>query len=112
MFDSLPDDYKTVFRYAPKVASAEVSWKILDAYSKAYLDLRDSQKVSFIETPESILKAQLEAWDKVIAQKGAENEFFRKVLESQKEYMKRVVGYQLKFDVPANLAYAHFFGQA
>ena len=84
----------------------------MDAYSKAWEDLRDNKKVSFIKTPESVLKAQLEAWDKVIQQKGAENPFFTKVLDSQKAYMKRVVGYQLRFEVPSQLAYEHFFGKA
>jgi TRAP-type mannitol/chloroaromatic compound transport system substrate-binding protein len=94
------------------VASAEMTWKILDVDSSAYVELRDKRKVSFVKTPDDILKAQLDAWDKVIAQKGADNAFFMRVLDSQKDYMKRVVGYQIKFDVPSTLAYEHFFGQA
>jgi TRAP-type mannitol/chloroaromatic compound transport system substrate-binding protein len=89
-----------------------MSWQTIDLYSKAYEELRDKRGVKFIETPRDILRAQLDAWDKVIEQKGAENAFFRKVLDSQKAYMKRVVGYQLKFEVPADLAYEHFFGKA
>jgi TRAP-type mannitol/chloroaromatic compound transport system substrate-binding protein len=112
VFDGLPAQYQAVLRYAPKAASAEMSWKILDLYSKAYEDLRDNRGVKFIETPKEILQAQLNAWDTVIEQKGGQNPFFKKVLDSQKEYMKRVVGYQLKFDVPAELAYQHFFGKA
>ena len=112
VFDGLPEQFKTVLRYAPKVASAEMTWKILDVYSQAYLDLRDKRAIKFIETPRDILQAQLDAWDKVIAQKSQENPFFAKVLDSQKAYMRRVVGYQIKFDVPADLAYQHFFGKA
>jgi hypothetical protein len=48
----------------------------------------------------------------VIGQKTQENPFFAKVLESQKAYMKRVVGYQVKFEAPSQLAYEHFFGKA
>jgi len=112
VFDGLPPQYQAVLRYAPKVASAEMTWQTIDLYSKAYEELRDKRKIKFIETPREILKAQLDAWDTVIAQKGAENEFFRKVLDSQKQYMKRVVGYQIKFEAPADLAYEHFFGKA
>jgi TRAP-type mannitol/chloroaromatic compound transport system substrate-binding protein len=112
LYDSLPEHYRKAFQYAGKVAAAEMTWHIMDAYSKAYVDLRDNKKVSFIKTPDSVLKAQLEAWDKVIAQKGAENPFFTRVLDSQKEYMKRVVGYQIKFEVSPELAYEHFFGKA
>ena len=112
LYDSLPENYRKAFYYAGKVAAAEMTWHIMDAYSKAYVDLRDNKRVNFIKTPDSVLKAQLEAWDKVIQQKGAENPFFKKVLDSQKEYMKRVVGYQIKFDVSPQLAYQHFFGEA
>jgi TRAP-type mannitol/chloroaromatic compound transport system substrate-binding protein len=111
-FDALPEPAKIALRYAPKVLSAEFTWKIMDAYSQAYVDLRDNKGVKFIETPVDILQAQLTAWDQVIAQKTQENPFFAKVLESQKAYMKRVVGYQVKFEAPSELAYEHFFGKA
>jgi len=111
VFDGLPKQYQAVLRNAPKVACAEMTWQTIDLYSKAYEDLRDNRNIKFIETPREILQAQLDAWDKVIAQKGADNEFFRKVLDSQKKYMKRVVGYQLKFEAPTELAYEHFFGK-
>jgi TRAP-type mannitol/chloroaromatic compound transport system substrate-binding protein len=112
VFDGLPPQYQAVLRYAPKVASAEMTWKTLDLYSAAYVELRDKRGIKFIETPRDILKAQLDAWDKVIAQKSAENEFFRKVLESQKAYMQRVVGYTIRFEAPSDMAYEHFFGKA
>jgi TRAP-type mannitol/chloroaromatic compound transport system substrate-binding protein len=112
LFDTLPQQYQNAFRYAGKITAAEMTWSIMDAYSKAWLDLRDNKKVRFIKTPDSVLKAQLDAWDKVIEQKSAENPFFAKVLDSQKAYMKRVVGYQIKFEVSPELAYQHFFGDA
>lgn len=111
-FDALPEAAKTALRYAPKVLSAAFTWKIMDAYSQSYEELRDTKGVKFVETPPDILQAQLKAWDQVAAQKSQENPFFAKVLESQKSYMKRVVGYQIKFEAPAQLAYEHFFGKA
>ncbi len=111
-YDALPDVAKMALRYAPKVLSAEFTWKTMDAYSQSYLDLRDNKGVKFIETPADVLQAQLRAWDQVAEQKSKENPFFAKVLESQKTYMKRVVGYQIKFDVSSAMAYEHFFGKA
>ncbi|MFN0041523.1 MAG: TRAP transporter substrate-binding protein [Burkholderiales bacterium] len=111
-FDALPEVSKMALRYAPKILSSEFTWKAVDAYSKAYIDLRDNKGVKFIETPADILQAQLLAWDQVIAQKSKENAFFAKVLESQKAYMKRVVGYQIKFEASSQMAYEHFFGKA
>lgn len=111
VFDGLPEAHKIALQYAPKIVSGEMTWMILDAYSKAYEDLRDNKGVRFIETPPEILRAQLDAWDKVAAQKSQENPFFAKVLDSQRTYMKRVIGYQIKFDSPADIAYQHSFGK-
>ncbi|MFN0317341.1 MAG: TRAP transporter substrate-binding protein, partial [Burkholderiales bacterium] len=110
-FGALPEVSKMALRYAPKVLSSEFTWKIMDAYSQSYLDLRDNKGVKFIESPVDVLQAQLKAWDQVAEQKSKENPFFAKVLESQKSYMKRVVGYQIKFEASPSMAYEHFFGK-
>lgn len=111
LYETLPEVTKMALKYATKVLSAEFTWKTMDAYSTAYEDLRDNKGVKFIETPEDILRAQLKAWDEVAAQKAKDNPFFQKVLDSQKGYMKRVVGYQIKFEAPQTMAYEHFFGK-
>ncbi len=59
-------------------------------------------------TPDSVLQAQLAAWDKVIAAQSAEP-FFAKVVESQKAWAKRVVGMQFEMEVDQKTAYDHFF---
>lgn len=111
-WDGLPELYRKVLRIASKAANTEMQWKTLDVYSQKYEEMRDKRGVKFIETPAEILQAQLNAWDKVIAEKSAENPFFAKVLESQKTFMKRVIGYRMKFEVDPDLAYRHFFGKA
>ncbi|MBI1394527.1 MAG: C4-dicarboxylate ABC transporter [Betaproteobacteria bacterium] len=112
VFEGMPESYRAILRYAARAASADMSWKVLDAYSRAYDDMRTRQGVKFIETPQEVLNLQLDAWDKVIADRVDANPFFAKVLESQKQFMKRVVGYQVKFTVSPKLAYQHFFGEA
>lgn len=112
VFDGLSAAHQAALRYAPKVMCAEMGWTVLDLCSKAYENLRDNKKVRFIESPPDVLRAQLQAWEKVAARKSEENPFFAKVLASQKQYMKRVVGYQIKFDNPMEMAYQHFFGKA
>jgi TRAP-type mannitol/chloroaromatic compound transport system substrate-binding protein len=111
-WNGMPELYRNVLRIAAKAASADMHWKTLDLYSRAYEEVRDKRGVRFVETPADVLQAQLKAWDKVIEEKSAANPFFGKVLESQKAFMKRVVGFQLKFQVEPDLAYAHFFGKA
>jgi len=112
VYDAMPSAYQQIFRYAAKATSAEMSWKILDGYSKAWEEMRDKQGVKFVETPKDLLEAQLNAWDKVVARKAADNAFFAKVLDSQKVFLKRVVGYQVKFNNDPRQAYEHFFGKA
>lgn len=112
VFNGLPEAYRNVLHYAAKAACAEMSWRTLDRYSQAYEEMRDKRGVKFVETPDDLLKAQLEAWDKVITQKAKANPFFAKVLESQKAFLKRTVGYQVKFNNDPRLAYEHFYGKA
>ena len=59
-------------------------------------------------TPDSVLQAQLAAWDKVIAAQSADP-FFAKVVESQKAWTKRVVGMQFEMEVDQKMAFDHFF---
>jgi TRAP-type mannitol/chloroaromatic compound transport system substrate-binding protein len=112
VWEGMPEMYRTIWRTAVKAASAQMQWKTLDVYSKAYEELRDKRGVKFVETPRDLLDSQLKAWDKVIAEKAAENKFFARVLDSQKAFMKRVVGYQTTFIVDPKQAYQHFFSQA
>jgi TRAP-type mannitol/chloroaromatic compound transport system substrate-binding protein len=112
VWDGLPEQYRAYWRVAVKAASAQMGWRTLDAYSKAYEELRDKRGIKFIKTPADILEAQLNAWDQIIEQKSAENPFFQKVLDSQREFMRRVVGYQTSFVVDPQQAYDHFFGKA
>ena len=85
-------------------------WRTMEVYSAAYEELRDNQGVNFIKTPTDVLELQLDAWDTIIKEEGAENPFFTKVIESQKAYMRRVLDYQNKFIVGRQQAYDHFFG--
>lgn len=109
VWESLPEQYRAIWRVAVKAANSQMYWRTMDVYSKAYEELRDNHGVNFIKTPTDVLELQLDAWDKIIAEKGAENPFFMKVIESQKAYLKRVLGYQNTFLVGRQQAYDHFF---
>ena len=61
-------------------------------------------------TPESILQAELDAWDKVVAQYSKE-EWFKKVSDNQKAWAKDVAYYQLLNAHDTKLAYNHYFGK-
>jgi len=106
-FDALPAELKAIVRCAAESSSSDMIWKALDRYSKD-LDALRAKGVNVVATPEAILKAQLAAWDKVLEKLSADP-FFKKVVESQKNWVKRTVGYQRINEPSRDLAYAHFF---
>jgi len=109
--DALSPDLRAIIASAVPAASAEMSWKAIDRYSTAYMEMRDKQGVKFYKTPDPILKAQLAAWDKVTEKKAAENPLFAKVLESQRAFAKRAAAWQNDTTVNFRMAYDHFFSK-
>ena len=83
----------------------------MDRYSKDYIEMQTKDKVRFYKTPDSVLRAQLAAWDKVIAAKSAENPLFKRVLESQRAYAQRAGQWQNDYMVDFKMAYNHYFGK-
>ncbi len=108
---ALPAELKSVIDYAVQASSAEMSWKAIDRNSKDY-DALKKQGIKFFKTPDAILKAQLEAWDKVIAKKAAENALFKKVLESQRAFAQQAGRWQFDYMVDFKMAYNHYFSGA
>jgi TRAP-type mannitol/chloroaromatic compound transport system substrate-binding protein len=106
-FEALAPDLQAVLKYSAEAASADMSWKGMDRYSKDLAALKEAG-VNVHRTPDSVLQAQLTAWDTVIQTLSAEP-FFAKVAESQKAWTKRVVGLQFDNDVDQKMAYDHFF---
>jgi TRAP-type mannitol/chloroaromatic compound transport system substrate-binding protein len=107
-YAGLAPDLQAILKYAAEAASADMSWKAQDRYS-ADLEKIKAAGVQVIKTPDSVLEAQLAAWDKIIATRTAEDPFFAKVLESQKAWVKRVVGFTRDYTVSRDMAYDHFF---
>ncbi|MBU3670743.1 MAG: TRAP transporter substrate-binding protein [Polynucleobacter sp.] len=108
-FNSLPADLQAILKYGTEASSADMSWKAIDRYSKDFVELQTKDKVKFYATPKSILVAQLNAWDKIIAKKASENPMFKKVLDSQKAFAQRAVRWDLLTNVDMKIAYDHYF---
>ena len=107
--DALPAELKHIVHYAVQAASADMSWKAAERNSQDYIELKKAG-IKFYKTPDSILRAQLDAWDTIIAKKGGENPLFQKVLDSQKAYAQRVGQWQNDYTVDFKIAYNHYFG--
>ncbi|MGE8944402.1 TRAP transporter substrate-binding protein [Leptospira interrogans] len=109
-FDALPTSMKSIIESAVDAASAEMSWKAIDRYSKDYETMRTQDKVAFYKTPDAILKRQLELYDEVAQKKSAENPLFKEIVDSQIAFARRATQWEQDTVVGRRMAYDHYFG--
>jgi TRAP-type mannitol/chloroaromatic compound transport system substrate-binding protein len=110
-FDALPDKMKAIIENAVEAASADMSWKAIDRYSKDYVELQTKDKVRFYRTPDSLLQRQLTAYDSAADKKAADNALFKEIAASQKAFAERAVKWDLDTNVNRRMAYNHYFGK-
>ncbi|MBQ1763021.1 MAG: TRAP transporter substrate-binding protein [Aquincola sp.] len=108
--DALPTELKSVIDYAVQAASADMSWKAVERYSKDYEALKQ-QGIKFYKTPDAVLRAQLASWDKTVEKKASENPMFKKVLDSQRAFAQRAGQWQNDYSVDFKMAFNHYFGR-
>src|ERR1700720_776440 len=109
-YDALPEKMKAIVANAVDAASADMSWKAIDRYSKDYIEMQTKDKVRFYKTPDSILQKQLEVYDDVVAKKSAENPLFKEIVESQLAFAKRATQWEQDTVVSRRMVYNHYFG--
>ena len=109
-YSALPDKMKAIIANAVDAASADMSWKAVDRYSKDYVELQTKDKVKFYKTPDAVLKRQLEVYDDVVAKKSAENALFKEIVQSQLAFAKRATQWEQDTVVSRKMAFDHYFG--
>jgi TRAP-type mannitol/chloroaromatic compound transport system substrate-binding protein len=109
-FNALPKEQQAILQYAAEAVSSANEWKAMDYYSKDLQELKDKDKVNVLRTPKDVFDAQIKAWDGLIAQLG-QDPFTKKVMDSQKAWVKRVVYYGLLNSTDYRGAYEHHFGK-
>jgi len=109
--EALPAELRAIIDYAVQASSADFSWKAIDRNSKDYIELKTKDKVNFYKTPDAILRAQLDAWDKVTAAKSTENPFFKRVMDSQRAFAQRAGSWQNDYMVDFKMAWNRYFRQ-
>jgi TRAP-type mannitol/chloroaromatic compound transport system substrate-binding protein len=107
-YNALPQELKSVIDYSVQAASADMSWKAIERNSADYGELKKAG-VKFFKTPDSVLRAQLAAWDKVTTAKSAENALFKKIMDSQRVFAQRAGGWQNDYLVDFKMAWNHYF---
>jgi len=107
-YNALSQELRSIIDYAVQAASADMSWKAIDRYSKDYEELK-KQGIKFYKTPDAVLRAQLAAWDTTIAKKAEDNPIFKKVLDSQRVFAERVGNFHNDYTVDFKMAHNHYF---
>jgi TRAP-type mannitol/chloroaromatic compound transport system substrate-binding protein len=108
VFDGLDPDLKAILEYSMEAASTSNTALALDNYSSDLQKLQNEQGVTVHRTSKEILEAELKAWDELIPTLEAD-EFMKRVLDSQRAWVERVVFYELMNSPDLALAYNHYF---
>jgi TRAP-type mannitol/chloroaromatic compound transport system substrate-binding protein len=106
--DDLDDDLRAILEFGVESASTANTATALDNYSKDLETLQTKDGVNVERTSQDILDAQLDAWDEIIPELE-KDPFMKKVLDSQRAWVKRVVFYELMNSPDYTLAYNHYF---
>lgn len=109
-FDRLADEHKAILEYASEAENSNFYWHNTLNYADNLITLQEKHGVNVHRTPDSIMQAQLEAWDIVVNRIEGEDPFFAKVVSSQKAYAKKVMAYLLLNQPDYSMAYRHHFG--
>ncbi len=109
-FNSLPKEHQAILQYGAEAVSSANEWKGQDYYSKDLQVLITKDKVKVVRTPKDVFEAQIKAWDGLIEQL-AKDPFMKKVMDSQKAWVKRVVFYEMFNAADYRTAYEHHFGK-
>ena len=109
-YDALPAELQAILKYASEAENSNFYWHNTKRYADDLTTLRDEQGVNVYRTPDSVMAEQLKAWDVVVNRISGEDEFFAKVVASQKAYAKNVMNYLNLNQPDYKLAYNHYFG--
>jgi TRAP-type mannitol/chloroaromatic compound transport system substrate-binding protein len=106
--EDLDPDLRAILEHAVEAASTANTASAMDNYSKDLMELQTKEGVTVHRTSKDILDAQIKAWDEIIPTLEADP-FMKKVLDSQRAWVDRVVFYELMNAPDYALAYNHYF---
>ena len=107
-FNALPAEQQAILQFAAEATSSANEWKAMDYYSRDLQLLITKDKVNVLRTPQAVFDAQIKAWDGLIAGL-AKDPFMKKVMDSQKEWVRRVVFYGMLNATDYKGAFNHHF---
>jgi TRAP-type mannitol/chloroaromatic compound transport system substrate-binding protein len=105
----LPPDLQAIVKYAAMAEITRLAAYTVDQDSQAADELVNKHGVQIVRTPEDILKAELDAIDKVLDAEAQKNPFFARVLSAQREYAKKTVVHGQRMTPPTEVAVRHYW---
>ena len=108
-WNSVPKDLQAILQYSVEAASSSNWWTAMDNYSRDLQDLQSKHGVKVIRTPKAVFVEQLKAWDVLAKRLSDEDPFFKKVIDSQLAWAKRVAYYMFVNEADYHMGYEHVF---
>jgi TRAP-type mannitol/chloroaromatic compound transport system substrate-binding protein len=108
-WDELPADLRSIIKWACLAEIIRMTAYSVDLDGKAVEEFETKHGVQIRRTPPDVLKAQLEAIDKVYEVESKRNPFFARVLRSQKEFAQRAVPHAQRIRPPIEMVVQHYW---
>ena len=109
-YNALPKEHQAILRYGVEAASTANFSLAMDAYSTDLQKLITQHGVKIYRTPQDVFDAQLKAWDALVVNLN-KDPYFKKVVDSQRAWAKRVVFYEEYNTADFRRGYEHIFGK-
>jgi len=110
-FNSLAPELQKILEYASEAENSNFYWGNTLSYANDLVKLKNKLGVNVYRTPDGVMQDQLKAWDIIVDKFNKKDPFFKKVVESQKGYAKKVMAYLLLNSPDYGMAYRHHFGE-
>ena len=107
-WDALPADLKEIVKTSVQASYWNHFVRFQEKTAKACQELLASG-VKIVKTTDELNKGFLQAYDEVWQADAAKDEFYRKVVESQKKYSELVVPYRLSYWPNYNFIAEHYY---
>ncbi|MDC0477059.1 TRAP transporter substrate-binding protein [Pelagibacteraceae bacterium] len=110
-YNSMSPAHQAILKNAAYAANSANYFKALFRYSSDLSKFLNESKVNVHETSDAILAQQLKGWDKVVKDFSDKDAHFKKIIDSQKAYAKKVMKYLFMNQPNYKLAYENEFGR-
>ena len=110
-FDGLAPELQKILEYASEAENSNFYWHNTLRYADDLVKLKNKLGVNIYRTPDGVMADQLKAWDVIVDKFNKADPFFKKVVNSQKVYAKKVMAYLLLNSPDYGMAYRHHFGE-